>query len=408
MENIIINQELLLGYLMNVLDEDEISTVESELKKQPKLRNELAKLQKQISPMDILLEMVDPPSDLTQRTCDNIWSAVQNKTFNQNLNLRIFPNAESNNSTTITNFEKSTKNNYTYNKNENEHKHENENENEHENENENENENNINKILYIAPEKENTKQKVDVSITNANYCNDNVAEPARRTRRRSQQYLSNDKPSPKKSMLQPFIFSAVIGILLAIIIYPTTNYFVSQITQLVVRQKVQQLNKSVDVYSQLSDPPAANSPNEINLSNYEWQELIPKTENIFAQNDNFPFIVTKILDDKKPEISNFNFLPISSNNFENNYVNHSSSHPKTITSTSETNDSIFLGQSPISNLPDNAMQNDIHNYDSILNLSKPILISDGLQIKPAVGQSILIQNGRIFFRSPPQIDNNKK
>ncbi|MDR2642932.1 MAG: hypothetical protein LBC74_09075, partial [Planctomycetaceae bacterium] len=342
MGDIVVEQELLLGYLMNVLDEDEVAEVERELARQPKLRGELAKLQKQISPLDILLETVDPPSDLTRRTCDNIWTTTQNDKFTDNIHL--FPITESNSQTIITEknspietdiqpqnliaqfnpnpqlpltiacFDSLEKNNICDSE-------------------------SINTSDNNSADGNLVRVGFDDAITGNNNCNDNIVTPVRINRRRSKQYTSDKQPPAKKSILRQLIISAVIGISIAVIIYPAINYFIGKVTQLVVMQKVQQLNKNVDVYAQLSDPSIQTSPEEIDLTRFGWQELIPSSEHIFAPNDNPQFIVTKILDNGKLPPSITNLIPANSPN--------QTSHHKEINNVTNSgfHDYLFLGQS---------------------------------------------------------------
>ncbi|MDR0870672.1 MAG: hypothetical protein LBN39_07750 [Planctomycetaceae bacterium] len=70
------NRETLLGYLMNALEDGEMSSVEQELLRQPKLREQLAELQREISPLASVNEMSDPPKYLAEKTCNKIWAAA--------------------------------------------------------------------------------------------------------------------------------------------------------------------------------------------------------------------------------------------------------------------------------------------------------------------------------------------
>lgn len=445
MSDIVVGQELLLGYLMNVLDDDEAVKVEHELTKQPKLRNELAKLQKNLSPLDILLDSVEPPPELAKRTCDNIW-ITQNNNYNNNpnnQNLRIFPNVESCNSTNNNNnseknnlletiFQQpkinsdlSDKNNHSLDtaieKNLVAESTDNIHNTDYTNNTANNTVNTVNtnntqnsvenepvqkRITQI--EKDKSKQEVCDTITKDNNCNDNIiVDSARVIRRRSKQIVSEERLSVRSRILRQIVISAIIGILLALVIYPFTNYFMGQVVQLAVRQKVEQLDKSVDVYSQLSEPVSQTSPEEINLTRYGWQELIPASEYISIPNDQ-QFSITKIFDKDDSYSSTDNLLFIDS-------VNQPVLNQKNNEISNEITDTFFLAQSPDSNYSEVIDEHNINkpifnivgDQDSIFNLSQPILVLEGSQIKPAVGQSILIQNGRIFFRILPQSNNQK-
>jgi hypothetical protein len=71
------NRELLLGYLMGGLDDDEIADVERGLLRDASLREELARLQKELLPLDtVSREEHLPPMGLAERTCARIWAKV--------------------------------------------------------------------------------------------------------------------------------------------------------------------------------------------------------------------------------------------------------------------------------------------------------------------------------------------
>ncbi|MDR1053253.1 MAG: hypothetical protein LBL39_03670 [Planctomycetaceae bacterium] len=360
MGDIVVGQELLLGYLMNVLDEEEVAEVERELASQPKLRNKLATLQKQLYSLDNLFDSTEPPSDLSRRTCDSIWATAQNE--NVANNLRVFSVAESD--LTKNNFDEqiiqppnqtaqldnilptTSETSETFGE-------------------------NVASVEVADAVLDNIKSEVKNDVKNdvKNVVNNNVEKPVRLNRRRSKN-VTEKQPRGRKNLLLQITVSAVIGIVLAVILYPAAIYLTGQVIQLVVRQKVNQLDKSVDVYTQLSDPHVQTSPEEINLTRYGWQELLPSTEYIFANDNNQSSPFTKISDNENP--------------------------PKT---TTETETFGFVGDRAFNIIDEHAL---------ILNLSQPILISEGSKIKPAIGQNILIQNDRIFFRILPQANDQNK
>ena len=71
-------RELLLGYLLNALDDREVAQVERELARQPHLRSELAILQRDLSPLNYMGDPVEPPPQLASRTCAKIWDTLDN------------------------------------------------------------------------------------------------------------------------------------------------------------------------------------------------------------------------------------------------------------------------------------------------------------------------------------------
>jgi hypothetical protein len=417
MGDIVVGQELLLGYLMNVLDVDEVAEVEKELARQPKLRSELAKLQKQISPLDILLESMDPPSDLARRTCDNIWATVQDKNFADD--QHILQIAETQNQTqksiiqfnpllTVTatnlelpNIEHAT--NYFCDV---------------ESDDIDAQDNNLDdqEIVLansnVNPDSDSHSENLVVVNTANNNRNDNVVATARRNRRRlKQDKTKKQKNTQKNILLQQFAISAVIGIMIAIIIYPAVNYFIGRVTQVVVRQKVQQLDNNIEVYTQLSSSHAQTLPDEINLTQYGWQELILSPEHIFANNNNQLLNVTKNPNNEKSSHSVSNLVHI------NSISQLLPQHETMNIINSDLRNYLFLGQSnqsSVSLLP-NETKNTINNntlnflneHNTTSNLPQSILVLEGSQIRPAVGQNILIQNGRVFFRILPHSSSHK-
>jgi hypothetical protein len=77
-----LDQETLLGYLLNALDDHDVVHVERELLRQPRLRSELAALQQELAPLNYACDSVDPPPFLARRTCDKIWAAVDREEAN--------------------------------------------------------------------------------------------------------------------------------------------------------------------------------------------------------------------------------------------------------------------------------------------------------------------------------------
>jgi len=84
------DKELLLGYLLNALDDRDTANVERELERNPSLRTELATLQQEIDPLDYIADDVEPPSNLATRTCDQIWTTFDGKNRGSAPNSGIF------------------------------------------------------------------------------------------------------------------------------------------------------------------------------------------------------------------------------------------------------------------------------------------------------------------------------
>ncbi|GHT23865.1 hypothetical protein FACS189419_08350 [Planctomycetales bacterium] len=71
-----LEQENLLGYLLNSLDEPEMIRIERELLRKPHLRSELATLQREVAPLNYISDPVEPPNNLAKRTCVKIWDIL--------------------------------------------------------------------------------------------------------------------------------------------------------------------------------------------------------------------------------------------------------------------------------------------------------------------------------------------
>jgi len=72
-------KELLLGYLLNALNDGEAAQVKRELERNPQLRAELAALQREVAPLDHLGDSVEPPPMLASRTCAKIWNTLDSE-----------------------------------------------------------------------------------------------------------------------------------------------------------------------------------------------------------------------------------------------------------------------------------------------------------------------------------------
>ncbi len=67
-------REHLLGYLLGALEESERESVESQLEKNPKLLEDLARVRESLGPLWAAQPDYDPPPDLAKRTCEQIAS----------------------------------------------------------------------------------------------------------------------------------------------------------------------------------------------------------------------------------------------------------------------------------------------------------------------------------------------
>jgi len=69
-------REILIGYLLEALEPEESAKVDAELQINEDLRNDLATLYREISPMNELVDHHETPVGLAKRTCRNLWAKI--------------------------------------------------------------------------------------------------------------------------------------------------------------------------------------------------------------------------------------------------------------------------------------------------------------------------------------------
>jgi hypothetical protein len=65
-------REQLVGYLLGVLDDAERDQVRDHLERDPQLVRDLERIQVRLAPLELLREVVEPPPELADRTCDRV------------------------------------------------------------------------------------------------------------------------------------------------------------------------------------------------------------------------------------------------------------------------------------------------------------------------------------------------
>lgn len=84
------DQELLVGYLLGALDQQEHAQLEIRLAESDRLRDHLADLREELSPLlDRSDHSVDPPEDLAQRTCRALWETLDGKHHEETVEERF-------------------------------------------------------------------------------------------------------------------------------------------------------------------------------------------------------------------------------------------------------------------------------------------------------------------------------
>jgi len=81
-------REILIGYLLGALEPQESAKIDAEMQNHEDLRNDLALLCREISPINEIADCCEPPVGLAARTCQNLWSKIdssQNSHFTDTL-----------------------------------------------------------------------------------------------------------------------------------------------------------------------------------------------------------------------------------------------------------------------------------------------------------------------------------
>lgn len=391
-----LDREMLLGYLMNALDDDEIAQVEQKLRCQPALRTELATLQKELSPLTYVYESVDPPHHLAKRTCDRIWQHIdrveqKEKYFPKMLRGSVvsmtIPASHSDDNSVVVNH--STVNHSVVNRSVTEHS----------------KDNNyldvsevLEKILTISA----CQPAIPASTEHTEHSN------SKRLIRRSPRSREHSKVSTPKQVKKnrrwfDFSISIAVGILIAVIAFPVINYVKNQTQNYLTQSKIHEINKSIDHYTQLQGKPENPTPidnsSPINLTQSGWQELKPTQ---------FPVMLTETAD---YDHSSLNSTSVKSVPIDLSQIQLAPSLLKSVSQNSNpfvvsdsSNRDIILGQTGTNHHVTELFPLDSHEFIDQTLISKINQIvpnSNGTTVQTAYGQNVLFQNGRIFFRVLP-------
>ncbi|MDR2757414.1 MAG: hypothetical protein LBC20_17100 [Planctomycetaceae bacterium] len=407
-----LDNEMLLGYLMNALEDDEIAYVERELLCQPDMQTELATLQKELSPLTYVYESVDPPYNLAQRTCRRIWKhfdqtkhknnsvsdpisemplgsiiamAISASHFENGLaivncasNNSSAPNTSVNNRSEILEMPE--------------------------------------KVLTVSPCQPTIPSTISTELLKPTELLKSTELPksiellkpteipkstehsnSKRLIRRSPHYREPSAVSPQKQIGKnhrwfDISVSIAVGILIAVIVFPVINYVQNQTQNYFTQSKIHEINKSIDHYTQLQGKVEKTTPIEnsspINLTQSEWQELKPTQ---------FPVMLT----DKTAADSFGNSTPIEM--FPGLLKLVSQNSTPSVFSDSRGRD-IILGQTRTDNFETKTFPPDPHEFidQTLISEINPLTSNlDGTTVQTAYGQNVLFHNGRIFFRILP-------
>ena len=83
-------REILIGYLLGALEPHESVKIDAEMQNSEYLRNDLAVLYREISPMNEIADHYEPPVGLATRTCRNLWAKIDS-TQNSQITNALHP-----------------------------------------------------------------------------------------------------------------------------------------------------------------------------------------------------------------------------------------------------------------------------------------------------------------------------
>ena len=369
-----INREILLGYLMNALEDDEISHVERELLRQPTLRAELAALQQELSPLNAVYESVAPPPNLARRTCDKIWAAVE----------REEQMGQS--------FTKATE---------------------------------VGPIISLSlPEPHfngqssaqrglpEHSQAVEELVAASSHLPESV--PKRLVRRsekkghrsifpKKRKMSNSSVPSTKRGRWIDVFTSVGVGILIAVIVFPVINYSKNQAQSYFTQNKLRKINQNVGRYEQIQGAVAqveASEPaNQLNLAHFGWQELKPdQIPFLVVNNDSNTLdpqlgIASSIESDPLP-FAMENLTPVSG--LDSLIADGNSDHNIILGQVGQDSfigSALGLADSPVG----------LSNQTLYSNVGQILPVAAGSTLQTAYGQNVLFHNGRIFIRRVPVV-----
>lgn len=369
---------MLLGYLMNALDEDELVRVERELLRRPKLRSELATLQKELSPLTSIDEPVDPPRHLARRTCDRLWAVVDRTEKTGHVVRPNFPE-----SAPVVALSSAFPFDHA-------------------------------PVPPPAPAEVFTVLSPKVPADMASDV------PARRLTRRNDRSASSEPKyrrdartsaharrtgarsgaRGRRGRWTDILASIGVGILIAIIAFPAVNFAKNRARVLITQNKIRRFQQGTGVYAQLQrgieSPDRIEAPQGVNLTRSGWQEFDP------AQ---FPVLLVDKAASPAPTVLRESALnPLATPTVLTPQIQPVSSHVPILAENRGRD--LFLGQSPGCLNESKANPRELSYQTLLSNVDRIVLPENGSSVQTAYGQNVLFQNGRVFFRILPVFDSS--
>lgn len=379
-----VDREMLTGYILNALEEDEIAHVERELLRRPELRPELAAIQKELATLTSAYDSVKPPRNLARRTCDRIWARVDREDkigrfmdF-QELPPPIISLSLPDTSRSLIASKQSIENN----RNE-----------------------VLEEIVAVSPRLSDHSAKAPSMISSV----DDHPKMENATDRRLVKRANSQSPKKKQHVPSTpkdringrkrwtdLLASVGIGILVAIIAFPAVNFAKNRVQHIVTQNKIKKINQSVRMLA-ISGEDEAPETNEqiggVNLAYSGWQEFDPdRLALLLGEKSETPSDSSDLIQQDVFPSSLVSLQPVSGN---------------TPILTERQGRDIVLGQSP-DPLEENGMNPRHFSYQTLIsNVNHvPNSFENGPTVQTASGQNILFHNGRIFFRILPVFQSN--
>lgn len=387
-----VDREMLTGYLLNALEEDETAHIERELLRRPELRSELADLQKKLAPLASALDTAEPPRNLARRTCDRIWARVdREEKFGRFIDFQepkpqiISLSLPESSGPFIASKQPIEKNRNEA----------------------------LEEIVALSPRlperrlpEHSAKSPSMTSFAAERPETDNTMD-RRLVKRansrpfRQERHVAPDSSGPKRrssgrKRWADLLTSVGIGILIAIIAFPAINFAKNRVRHIVTQKKLKQINQSIPMLALSGEgevPETERETGGVNLAYSGWQEFDPDRLSLLLgeKNEAPSASQTEIREDvfSSPLIA---LQPVSGN--------------ASILTERQGRD-IVLGQAP-DPLEETGIDPRHFSYQTLIsNVNHvPHSFTNGSTVQTASGQNILFHNGRIFFRILPVFNSN--
>jgi len=336
------DREILLGYLMDALNDAENDGVEHELLRNPLLREELTQLRKELGPLAVASrEEYMPPLGLAERTCARIWAEVDR--YNGNFTERNVP------AITFNRFRI------------------------------------LDEILTVPssyafrPVASFSPACLLESCSESHLPARTMESSPLRSDEHSLTTVSADmRPGVSENgwRLADLVASIAVGVLIAVVAFPAINFAKHRAETMIQQSRMKDFGQSVGLYALLDGTSDHDEtvPSGINLAAAAWREVNQDRLQLLQVANGSPLAVGS-----SPGSSPLLFKTVAD---------------RSPLLGERQGRMLFLGQE--------AAPPSGKSYTSVLtDVEKAIPVSNGSNVQPAYGQNVLFQDGRVFFRVLP-------